>query len=677
MNLATNLSGRLRNTNLPTSKALYPVFEAVVNSIQAIDEKNNLDSGSIVLEIIRNSQQSIKGAGFSETLENITGFTIKDNGIGFGDKNIKSFNTLDSDHKIDKGCKGIGRLLWLKAFSKVEIYSTFKDEKNKLENKFFKFDETQGFAPIDDYTSSNTDIKTTVRLIDFREKYQKYTPKSADSIANSLLEHCLWYFVRADGVPEIIVKDKDSSENINLRDLYDSYMHSSAYSETITIKENKFNLIHLKFRASSSQKHGIALCAASRVVREESIEGKITGLYGNISDSNGDFIYHCYVSSEYLDKKARSERTSFNIPKNTTSLFSETEISLKDIRENVLERSKEYLNDYLGENIKGGRKRVNDFISEKAPRYRPIIARINEDDLVVNPAISDKDLELHLHQQLSKTERDMLEQGHDIMTNFGDDIEDYQKRLRKYLDTAEDIKKSDLANYVSHRRVILDLLEKLIAQDSEGSYAKEELIHELIMPMGRTSDEVHPDDCNLWLIDEKLAFHNHLASDKTLKSQTITGDTSTKKPDLCALNIYNNPILVNNKQSFPLASITIIELKRPMRNDAKASEEKDPVEQAFGYLERIRAGNVKTLDGRLIPESKDIPGYIYAICDLTTSVTKRCKNLNLQATSDHMGYFGYNSNYKAYIEVISYNKLVQMAKERNYAFFEKLGLPTM
>ena len=270
----------------------------------------------------------------------------------------------------------------------------------------------------------------------------------------------------------------------------------------------------------------------------------------------------------------------------------------------------------------------------------------------------------------------MLEQGHDIMTNFGDDIEDYQKRLRQYLDTAEDIKKSDLANYVSHRRVILDLLEKLITQDDEGKYAKEELIHELIMPMGQTSNEAHIDECNLWLVDERLAFHNHLASDKTLKSQVITGNNSTKEPDLCALNVYDNPILVNDKQSLPLASITIIELKRPMRNDAKAGEEKDPVEQALGYLERIRAGNVKTFDGKLIPESKDIPGYCYAICDLTTSVINRCKLLGLQATSDHMGYFGYNSNYKAYIEVISYNRLVQMAKERNYAFFEKLGLPT-
>ena len=38
--------------------------------------------------------------------------------------------------------------------------------------------------------------------------------------------------------------------------------------------------------------------------------------------------------------------------------------------------------------------------------------------------------------------------------------------------------------------------------------------------------------------------------------------------------------------------------------------------------------------------------------------------------------FGHNPNYKAYIEVISFDRLVNAAKERNKAFFDKLGLPT-
>ncbi|WP_284648476.1 hypothetical protein [Photobacterium damselae] len=43
-------------------------------------------------------------------------------------------------------------------------------------------------------------------------------------------------------------------------------------------------------------------------------------------------------------------------------------------------------------------------------------------------------------------------------------------------------------------------------------------------------------------------------------------------------------------------------------------------------------------------------------------------------THDHLGYFGYNKEYKAYIEVISFDRLLNMAKERNQAFFDKLGL---
>ena len=136
------------------------------------------------------------------------------------------------------------------------------------------------------------------------------------------------------------------------------------------------------------------------------------------------------------------------------------------------------------------------------------------------------------------------------------------------------------------------------------------------------------------------------------------------------------PILVNDDKNLPLASIVVVEIKRPMRNDAASGEQKDPIEQALGYLDRIRKGEVQTASGRPIPRSEDIPGFCYVICDLTPTVQHRCKLLNLTVTSDYLGYFGYNSNYKAYIEVVSYDRLLNSARERNRAFFDKLGLPT-
>lgn len=671
MSLQTNLQGRLRNTNLPKSHGLFPVFETVINSIQAIEESKNLTDGYVRISIERVPQSSDIHDNSHQA--DIDSFIIEDNGIGFNDANLRSFQTLDSEHKITKGCRGVGRLLWLKAFSSAKVTSTFIDSKQHIKQRILSFDLKQGII-YTDHNAPNDIINTRVQLHNFDKKYRDSTPKGIDAIAKALLEHCLWYFVRPEGVPVITIKD--SNDSITLNDLYESTMHESAYSETIHIKEQPFELTHIKFRASSSKKHSLSLCAAGRLVKEEAISGKISGLHGRITDVVGDFTYSCYVSSPYLDDKVRSERTEFDISEDTDDLFSETELSLKDIREHVLDHTKNYLSDYLQLNIASGKDRILRYVSEKAPRYRPIITYMNQHDLAIDPAISDKDLDLLLHKHLVDLERKMISQGHDVMASFDGDIDDYKQRLNRYLQTAEDIKKSDLASYVTHRKVIIDLLEKSIQMTDNDGYVKEDIIHQLIMPMRKESNELLHDSYNLWLIDERLAFHHYLASDKTLNAMPITGDSSTKEPDILALNVYDNPILVSEKQMPPLASITVIEIKRPMRNDIRSGEEKNPIEQALNYLNKVRNGQVTTTNGRPIPNSADIPGHCYVICDLTNTMKNQCQLFGLTVTSDHMGYFGYNQNFKAYIEVISYNKLVNAANERNKAFFDKLGLPT-
>ncbi|WP_198003510.1 hypothetical protein [Actinobacillus succinogenes] len=217
-------------------------------------------------------------------------------------------------------------------------------------------------------------------------------------------------------------------------------------------------------------------------------------------------------------------------------------------------------------------------------------------------------------------------------------------------------------------------MQKAIEKIDNKKYSREDIIHQLIMPMRKESDELLSDSCNLWLIDERLAFHNYLASDKTLSSMPISSDKSKKEPDILSLQVFDNPILVNDGSSLPLASISVVEIKRPMRNDM-TSEDKDPIMQSLGYLNRIRKGKITTKSGRPIPANEEIPGFCYILSDLTETMIERCDMLGLTKTSDKMGYFGYNPNYKAYIEVISFDKLVKAAKERNYAFFEKLGLP--
>ncbi len=680
--MPTNLSGRLRNTSLPASSGLLPLFEAVVNSIHGIEEANlEVGNGIIDVQILRKQKQDLLSLGDGkkrpgpDAQEDIIGYRVLDNGVGFNAQNMESFGTLDTDHKVSKGCRGVGRLLWLKAFKVVHVESIFNDE-GILKRRTFDFSvagiHEEDVTIMDEAASCGS----IVHLDDFKPRYRDGSRKTLAAIAESVLEHCLWYFVRPGGAPQIRIID--GVDSLLLDDLFEQMMHSAARLETIIIKDVNFELIHVKMRANSQGHHLLALCADNRLVIEEKLTGKIPGLYGRLSDNQGDFLYACYVSSAFLDEFARPERTGFDITESSAQLFDQAEISLSEIRSDVIDRASKHLETYLAANLKRSKEKVESFVVNRAPRYRPIMARIPENALNVAPDATDKELDLALHKHLVEIESQLLSEGHDLMVPaHADGAEEYRKRLADYLGKAADIKRSDLANYVSHRKVILDLLSMAIERTEDGKYVREDLIHNLIMPMKSTSNDVMLDSCNLWLVDERLAFHDYLASDKTLNSMPITGSKDTKEPDLLAINVFDNPILVSEGSKLPLASIVVVEIKRPMRNDASAGEIDDPVEQAIGYLNRVRKGEVMTPSGRPIPESHDVPGFCYILADITPKLRDRCLiHHDLKWTHGHLGFFGYKQNCNAFIEVISFDQLVNSAKARNRAFFDKLGLPS-
>lgn len=653
------------------------MFEAVVNSIHAIDERIqsrgdlDLNSSYIRIKIIRSGQMDCDETSLGE----IVGFEIIDNGIGFTEENFSSFQTLDSEYKISMGGRGVGRLLWLKAFAKVSVTSTYK-ELNYIRKRSFDFNQKNDIhnAELIDVDPS-TKIETIVRIENIKREYQQYLHKTLQSIANAVLEHCLWYFIREGGAPSILLFD--SQDSISLNNEYEAYMLSKSKTISFDLKTVQFELTHLKLKNSTQNKHTIIYTANNRLVMEESINGKIAGLFGALKEGDEKFYYLCFVSSRYLDEKVNTERLGFFIPETNNGALIEEEISFSEIRNSLLSQIKEFLYSYLQENKELGLNKVLDYISTKAPRYRPIWDKIDEIDKVFDPNISEKELELKLHSHLVSFESKLIADGHDLMQpQENEDEEDYSKRVEEYLNNANDIKKSDLANYVAHRKVILDLLRKTIRMQKDGKYSREDVIHKLIMPMRKDSNELFADESNLWLLDERLAFHNYLASDKTIKSMPITECESAKEPDIVSLNVYENPLLVNEGQNLPLASITVVELKRPMRDDAIEGEDKNPIEQALNYLKRIRNGKVQTATGRLIPNSESIPGFCYIISDITDSIRSRCEYLDLSITSDKLGYFGYHKKFNAYIEVISFDRLLNMAQERNRVFFDKLGLPT-
>ncbi len=97
MSIGTNLPGRLRNTSLPASNGMLPLYEAVANSIHAIEDAGiAADKGKITVTIVRDGQSSFifdsttKRTG-TDSRGEIAGFNILDNGVGFNNANMQSF----------------------------------------------------------------------------------------------------------------------------------------------------------------------------------------------------------------------------------------------------------------------------------------------------------------------------------------------------------------------------------------------------------------------------------------------------------------------------------------------------------------------------------------------------------------------------------------------------------
>ena len=96
-----DIKGQLNNMRLSESKSLWPLFEAIVNAIQAIEDSDNADKGEI--SIYAKRENIIQENMFSkEQLGKFESFIISDNGVGMNNENYKSFNTAYSTLKIKK-----------------------------------------------------------------------------------------------------------------------------------------------------------------------------------------------------------------------------------------------------------------------------------------------------------------------------------------------------------------------------------------------------------------------------------------------------------------------------------------------------------------------------------------------------------------------------------------------
>lgn len=669
MPIIVNVAGQVGQIKLSLMKALWPLFETVINSIQSLEDSDVAEK-KIIIDALRPEYVQLKTDGQGNTIEesaHFEAFVVTDNGNGFNTENYTSFLEAYSQLKVRKGCKGIGRFLWLKAFDKVTIKSTYFED-GHWHLRLFDFALTGVNPEQNDSLLELEDAvqQTIVSLNGFRNPYRDSVAYSLESLAKKIIEHCLPYFITGK-CPQITLKD-NRGESFNLNSYYEKTYKDSLHQDPMELRGKHYTLYHMLL-AEGADKHELHLCANNREVKSYALSNYIPDMKKKLVNDEDAYYYVGYLAGDYLDEAVNTERSDFDF--SDGPLFGDTREP--EIVETAVEYIRAYLSDELTKVADEKKTQIDTLVKTKRPQYRLLLNRHPEVYDRIPAGLPENKLDLELYKQQQQWEFDTAKKRHDIEKKVKQDATSdpsFQKLFDEYCENITELSRASLAEYVVRRKAVIDLLEHALEADENGKYSKESRIHSIICPMQTTSDEIKLDDMNLWLIDDRLAYHHFLASDKKINTIPVLESEVDKRMDLAIFDAA----LSYTADSENINSITIVELKRPQRNDL-ATEETDPITQVYDYVTDIKEGKVKKANGRGFGNVQQVAFYCYVIADITPTLRKSAARAGLVPTQDGEGYFGYNPTVGTYIEVISYDKMLKDAKQRNRALFDKLFEP--
>lgn len=652
------LVSRIRNYSLTPNEnnALLPVFEAITNSLHGIQDRLGdkwLVDGQINIYVYLDDETSL-----------VKDIEIEDNGIGFNNENFDSFRTSDSQYKLKKGGKGIGRFSWLKAFENASIVSVF-EENNKRFKRSFKFILHNDTPVIEHSVEEVSDpISTKIILKNMKRDYSAKFPDKMDTVIKKTLIHFLPILIAGSPSIKIISGDNDTSD---IRSIFSEHKYNE---NDIELKTEEYGTLRihniLMDRSCISGKglHSLYFSANNRIVDEHPLNNQL-GLMNAIDYEDNDEIkkvfYLGVVSGDFLDAAVFGERSSFDIRVDVKEKI------IKDIITNIKET---YLFEQIQELLNEKAEKIGNVLKQY-PRYRYMVkdnkewakdklspASRNEEDIF-------KELSVYDYRENKEIQKNIKK-----IIDGGVETDDFAKAVEETVSKINEVNKSALCEYIVKRKSIIDILqERLGYEDSElKKKYKEEAIHKIICPMVVDSNDIQSMNHNLWVIDDRLAYYDYFASDKKIKT-FIQNNNSGKEPDLILFNgctAFNRP-----NQNQP---VVIVEFKRPARDDYTDNE--NPISQVCKYIDDLRGGQVVDGKGRKITEVKEhTPFFCYIVCDITDSLRNVLRQTPIvDELPGDRGIFGYMKTYNAYFEILDFKRLVDDARLRNEAFFHKLGV---
>jgi hypothetical protein len=496
-------------------------------------------------------------------------------------------------------------------------------------------------------------------------------------LIEKIIDHFILVFLEPQ-CPKIILQDQGTSHDLNA--IFANDYKSSASEHKFNINDYPFILHGFRLPTSRTTKHKLVYAADQRAVVSDTLEDHMPNLAGRLEDEQGrTFFYLAVVQSPYLSEHVNTNRTDFDFSSTEDAdlefdFTSEKLIPRAEIRDKALPFIRQDLEAIIQTINETKLERVREYIAGHAPQYRILLRYASEFINDLPPRPNRNQIEAALHQELHEREVALRRKSTQIIKEAAkiENYEEYRQRLSDFLDQYNEIGSSALVQYVAHRKIILEFLERAVQrQDDEQKYPLEEVVHKLVFPMHGTSNDIPYPEQNLWMIDERLTYHSLIASDKQLRSIELLKTNSAKRGDIV---IFDEKIIFADVDpaEHPINSITTIEFKRPGRDDYTMGD--NPLEQALDLIEDIRNAKFQIKGRSVAVANGSIPASAYIVCDVTPSMQKVLRRYDAFATPDKQGYYGFHRDYNVYYEVISYNKMLRDAKKRNRIFFEKLNI---
>jgi hypothetical protein len=543
----------------PNPSLVQVLYEALANA---------LDAGATEVTI----RIEIDGFTAADTLR----FTITDNGSGFDDTSFERFRRLlkrrDADHK------GLGRLVYLNYFDRVEVDSTWD---NRRRNFLFS-EQFEGESHTETLLAPAPQL-TKLIFKDFSgQRVKSYEDLKPGALKDRIIEQFLpmLYDRKRRGESFLIRLELETGEQRDEKEFFST-------NETITPTDlpdlksvhiadptlDVFDGIEMLYQIRSGM-------GQRRVLTAASIDGRtipISLIQATSIPANHSLL--CLFFSKLFDGSADSARQKLILPEN---------ISQSDLRR-ALQRA---LGQVLGEEIEQINTR-NEETKEKFEETFPHLLGYFEETSV---GLIDKD------EALDNAQRRFFKEQKEVLQAESLDDETYEKSL--------ELSSRSLTEYILYRDKIIRRMKEMNASNSEAE------IHNLIVPRYQAFKQegliegIYRN--NAWLLDDKFMSFQTILSEKRMDDVidairlTEDGIGDDGRPDIAM-------IFSADPDKTPKVDVVVVEIKR------RTNDEKENTNAVNQLLDRAQ---------KLVDHCPNIQRvWYYAVLEVDDTLDRRLQQM--------------------------------------------------